>query len=152
MYILGIRADKVTEDDINRLIDNQVQENKSLDYKKELNISKDSDRKEFLFDISAMYNTDGGCILFGIEEEKDLKSQNTGKPLKITGIEIENSDKLFQQIEDIIKNCTDPSINNVIINEILVDSLKVLILGIPKGLGLPSMVTLTRPTSFLKGE
>lgn len=61
MYILGIRADKLVESDIKRLISNQIQENKSLDYKKELHISKDNDKKEFLYDISAMYNTDGGA-------------------------------------------------------------------------------------------
>jgi hypothetical protein len=150
MYILGIRSDNVTESDIKRLIENQIQENKSLDYKKELHISKDAEKKEFLFDITAMYNTDGGCLIFGIEEEKDAKNQNTGKPLKVTGIQIENSDKLIQQIEDIVKNCTEPSINHLIIKEIIVDSFNVLIIGIPKGLGLPSMVTFNQSNKFYK--
>lgn len=150
MYILGIRADKLVESDIKRLISNQIQENKSLDYKKELHISKDNDKKEFLYDISAMYNTDGGCIVFGIEEEKDSKNQNTGKPLKVTGIEIENSDKLIQQIEDIVKNSTEPSINHLIINEINIDGNNVLVIGIPKGLGLPSMVTFNQSNKFFK--
>jgi hypothetical protein len=150
MYILGIRADKLEGSDINRLLDNQIQENKLLDYKKELQISKDADKKEFLFDITAMYNTDGGCLIFGIEEEKDSKNQNTGKPLEITGIEVENSDKLIQQIEDIVKNCTDPSINNLIIKEINIEEKKVLVIGIPKGLGLPSMVTFNQSNKFFK--
>src|SRR5690554_990459 len=101
MYILGIRADKIQEADIKRLVENQIQESSNLDYKKELSISKDKDKKEFLFDVTAMYNTDGGCLVFGIEEEKDKDNQNTGKPKEITGIEIQNSDKLIQQIEDI---------------------------------------------------
>ena len=150
MYILGIRADKLQEADIKRLVENQIQENSNLDYKKELSISKDKDKKEFLFDVSAMYNTDGGCLVFGIEEEKDINNQNTGKPKKITGIEIENSDKLIQQIEDIVKNCTEPSISQLIINELEVDGLTVLILGIPKGLGLPSMVTYNQTNKFYK--
>lgn len=150
MYILGIKADKLEESDIKRLLDTQIQENKSLDYKKELHISKDADKKEFLFDISAMYNTDGGCIIFGIEEEKDSKNQNTGKPLRITGIEIQNSDKLIQQIEDIVKNCTEPSINHLIIKEININEKIVLVIGIPKGLGLPSMVTFNHSNKFFK--
>ncbi|WP_299253165.1 helix-turn-helix domain-containing protein [uncultured Lacinutrix sp.] len=150
MYILGIRADKLQEADIKRLVENQIQENSNLDYKKELSISKDKDKKEFLFDVSAMYNTDGGCLVFGIEEEKDINNQNTGKPKKITGIEIENSDKLIQQIEDIVKNCTEPSISQLIINELEVDGQTVLILGIPKGLGLPSMVTYNQTNKFYK--
>tara|TARA_R110002073_G_scaffold336034_1_gene529964 strand:+ start:3184 stop:4353 length:1170 start_codon:yes stop_codon:yes gene_type:complete len=150
MYILGIRADKLQVADIKRLVENQIQENSNLDYKKELSISKDKDKKEFLFDVSAMYNTDGGCLVFGIEEEKDINNQNTGKPKKITGIEIENSDKLIQQIEDIVKNCTEPSISQLIINELEVDGQTVLILGIPKGLGLPAMVTYNQTNKFYK--
>jgi hypothetical protein len=150
MYILGIRADNLQTADIKRLVENQIQESSSLDYKKELSISKDNDKKEFLFDVTAMYNTDGGCLVFGIEEEKDNKNQNTGKPKKITGIVIENSDKLIQQIEDIVKNCTEPSINQILINELKVDGENVLILGIPKGLGLPSMVTYNQTNKFYK--
>jgi hypothetical protein len=150
MYILGIRADKIQESDIKRLVENQIQESSSLDYKKELAISKDKDKKEFLYDVSAMYNTDGGCLVFGIEEEKDNNNQNTGKPKKVTGIEIQNSDKLIQQIEDVVKNCTEPSINQLIINELKVDGKSVLILGIPKGLGLPSMVTYNQTNKFYK--
>src|SRR5690554_2662056 len=150
MYILGIRADKIQEADIKRLVENQIQESSNLDYKKELSISKDKDKKEFLFDVTAMYNTDGGCLVFGIEEEKDKDNQNTGKPKEITGIEIQNSDKLIQQIEDIVKNCTEPSINQLIINELEVEGQTVLILGIPKGLGLPSMVTYNQINKFYK--
>jgi len=150
MYILGIKADKLVETDIKRLVNNQIQENKSLDYKRDLNFSKDKDKKEFLFDISAMYNTDGGCLVFGIEEEKDSKNQNTGKPSIITGIEIENSDKLTQQIEDIVKTCTEPSISHLLIKELIVDDKNVLIIGIPKGLGLPAMVTYNQTNKFFK--
>ncbi len=150
MYILGIKADKIVEKDIKRLIENQIQENKSLDYKRDVNFAKDKDKKEFLFDISAMYNTDGGCLIFGIEEEKDERNQNTGKPSKVTGIEIENSDKLIQQIEDIVKNCTEPSISQLIIKELKVGSKNVLIIGVPKGLGLPAMVTYNQTNKFYK--
>ncbi|MCR9226621.1 MAG: ATP-binding protein [Flavobacteriaceae bacterium] len=150
MYILGIRVDKLQEADIKRLVENQIQENSSLDYKKELSISNDKDKKEFLFDVSAMYNTDGGCLVYGIEEEKDSNNQNTGKPKIITGIEIENSDKLIQKIEDIVKNCTEPSINQMLINELKVDGKNILIIGIPKGLGLPAMVTYNQTNKFYK--
>ena len=150
MYILGIRADKVDEDLIKRLIDNQVQENKSLDYKRDLNISKDKDKKEFLYDISAMYNTDGGCFVFGIEELKDTNGQNTGKPDKITGIVLDNFDKLTQQIEDIVKNSSEPSITQLILNELEIDTKKILIIGVPKGLGLPAMVTYNQTNKFYK--
>jgi hypothetical protein len=150
MYILGIRADKVDKDLILRLIENQVQESKSLDYKRDLKFSKDQDKKEFLFDITAMYNTDGGCFVFGIEELKDENGQNTGKPYEITGIDIGNFDKLSQQIEDIVKNSSEPSVTQLILNEIDIDNKKILIIGVPKGLGLPAMVTYNQTNKFYK--
>lgn len=150
MYLLGIRANEIQEDDIIRLIENKIQESKILDYKKELKLSKDNDKKEFLYDISAMHNTDGGCIIYGIEEEKDDKGQNTGRPLKISGIELENSDKTFQQIEDIVKNSTEPNISQLILNELKVKEKTVLIIGIPKGLNLPVMITYNKTNKFYK--
>lgn len=150
MYLFGTRVDNLEEKDINRLIENQIQESKTLDYKKEINLQKDNDKKEFLYDVSAMYNTDGGCIIFGIEEEKDENDQNTGKPLRIVNLEVENFDKLSQQIEDILKNSTEPSISQISLKEIQSEKGKLLIIGIPKGLGLPSMVTFKSSNKFYK--
>lgn len=150
MYIIGKRVDEITAEDIKRLVINQVKENKSLDYKKELKISQDKDKKEFLFDITSMYNTDGGCLVYGIEESEDEKRQNTGTPEKIVGITIENHDKLTQQIEDIVKGNTEPSIANIAIKPIYIDGKEILIIGISKGLGLPSMVTFNETNKFYR--
>jgi len=150
MYILGKRADQLTADDIKRLVQNQVKENKALDYKKELKISQDKDKKEFLFDITSMYNTDGGCLIYGIEESKDDKGQNTGTPEKIVGVTIDNYDKLAQQIEDIVNGNTEPSISNIALNHLDIDGLSILVIGISKGLGLPTMVTFNETNKFYR--
>ena len=150
MYLLGKRADQIDAEDISRLVTNQIQETKALDYKKELKLSQDKDKKEFLFDITSMFNTDGGCLIYGIEERKDEKGQNTGIPESITGITIDNFDKLSQQIEDIIKANTEPSISNIVINRLLVDGANILVIGISKGLGLPTMVTFNETNKFYR--
>ena len=150
MYILGKRADTLDATDIKRLVDGKVQENKTLDYKKELKINQDKEKKEFLFDISAMSNTEGGCLIYGIEESKDEKGQNTGTPESIVGILIDNYDKLTQQIEDIIKGNTEPSISNIALNSLIVDDKKILVIGISKALGLPTMVTFNKTNKFYR--
>lgn len=150
MYILGKRADLLDEADIRRLVENRVQESKSLDYKKELKIGQDKDKKEFLYDVSAMYNTEGGCLVFGIEESKDEKGYNTGTPAAICGINIDNSDKLTQQIEDIIKGNSEPRISNIILNIIEMEGIFILVIGIPKGLGFPSMITFNESNKFYR--
>jgi len=150
MYILGKRADQLNTDDINRLVLNQVKETKSLDYKKELKLGQDKDRKEFLFDITSMFNTEGGCLIYGIAERKDDKDQNTGTPETITGIRVDNYDKLSQQIEDLIRGNTEPSITNIVLNHIIIDGQSVLVIGISKGLGLPTMVTFNDTNKFYR--
>lgn len=150
MYILGKRADQLNADDIKRLVQNQVQETKSLDYKRELKLGQDKERKEFLFDITSMFNTEGGCLIFGIEERKDNKGQNTGTPESIPGIQIDNYDKLSQQIEDIIKGNTEPSITNITLNHLTVEGQSVLVIGISKGIGLPAMVTFNETNKFYR--
>lgn len=150
MYLFGTRVDKLVKEDITRLIENQIQESKILDYKREIKLAKDNDKKEFLFDISAMYNTDGGCIIFGVEEEKDESGKNTGKPLKIIKLETENFDNLFQQIDDIVNNSTEPSISQIILKDIKLEEGVILVIGIPKRTSLPSMVTFKSSNKFYK--
>lgn len=123
---------------------------KALDYKRELNISEDADKKEFLGDITSFYNTDGRCIIFGIEEKKDENGHNTGIPEKIVAIPDENEDKLFQKIEDLIRSNTETNIAFVISHIEDIKGDKVLVLGIPKGLGLPAMVTFNDSNRFYR--
>jgi hypothetical protein len=140
----------LSEDDIKRLISNGVSESKTLDYKRELKIDTGDDKKEFLYDITSLANTEGGALVFGIEEQKDVKKQNTGIPSKIIGVKIDNKDKLIQKIEDLVKNNVEPSINSLTIKFLEVDGLDILIIGIPKSIGLPYMVTYNSTNKFYK--
>lgn len=152
MYILDKRVDNLSFEDIERLVINKVKETKTLDYKRDFSLAKDSDKKEFVNDITAFYNTDGGCIIYGIEERKDAKNQNTGIPENICGITIDNEDKLIQCIEDTIRSNTDPSIANLLIKILKINGCNdsVIIIGVPKGLWLPSMVTINDLNRFYK--
>ena len=150
MYLLGKRADQISAEDVNRLIESQVQENISLDYKMDFDLSKDAEKKEFLYDIASMMNAQGGCLVFGLKERKDDKGQNTGIPEEVTGIVIDNEDKTKQQIEDIIKTSTDPQRSNIVIKFIEIEDKKILIIGVSKGLGFPTMVTYKGTNKFYK--
>ena len=150
MYILGKYVDKIEQAEIERLVQNQVSENKSLDYKRELNIDSDKDKKEFLFDITSLYNSEGGCLIYGIEEAKDQNGQNTGIPEKIVGLPANNMDKLFQKIEDVVRSNTEPSINSLALKTIDINGDLILIIGVSKGLGLPAMVTFKQTNKFYR--
>ncbi len=151
MFLLGKYIKDVQEDDIKRLIDLGISESKTLEYKMELKIDADKDKNkaEFLADITALANTDGGIIIYGIKEEKDEKGNNKGVPFEVTGIIVDNKDKLIPSIEDIIRSGTDPKINSPAIHFVLVEGKTVLLIGISKFAALPHMVT-AKSSNFYK--
>lgn len=106
--------DSVTTNDLMELKSNGVHESKFLEYKKELKLIKDSDKKEFLADISSFANTSGGDIIYGI-------SELSGIPSTLEGIHIDNLDTLKQQIENIIRDGLEPRISGYSIKEIQKD-------------------------------
>lgn len=118
----------ITIDDINSLIENSVQENKYLDYKRELHIGTDSEKKEFLADISSFANAFGGDIIIGIEEDNKEKI-----PTKIIGITYENEDELIRRLEELIRQSIQPIILDIQYQIINVEKHKcILIIRIPQ--------------------
>jgi hypothetical protein len=96
---------EITFADIQSLIENKVQENKTIEYKRELPDNSDRDKIHFLSGVSALANTSGGDLIIGIEEEN-------GAPVSIPGIETENLDQEILRLEDIIRNGTEPRITD----------------------------------------
>ena len=88
MYVLNKPAEDITEVELQRLIDEERIEKKVLEYKSELPGNNDSDKKEFLADISSFANAIGGDLIYGVIENRE-----TGKPEKLEGIDIKNVDR-----------------------------------------------------------
>jgi hypothetical protein len=125
----------VNESDLKQLIEDQISERKTLDYKEELNIDTDADKKEFLADVSSFANTSGGELLIGITEDKGL-------PIGIPGLDIADSDKESLRIEQIIRDGLQSRIIGIQISWVaLSNSRKVLIIGIPKSWNSPHKVS-----------
>ena len=124
---------KIEIEDIQSLIDNKVVENKQLDYKRELHIDTEADKKEFLYDITSFANSAGGYMIFGIDED-----HNENVPKSIVGIPYETEDRLIRRIEDFVRQSIQPVILNI---EYRVIKLKedscVLIIYIPQSILAP---------------
>jgi hypothetical protein len=99
----------ITPADIARLIDDAVPEDRTLDYKEGLPGSSDSERKEFLADVSAMANTAGGHLLFGIAELRDSGGRPTGSPASAPGVPV-NADAEILKLENAIRDGIAPRI------------------------------------------
>lgn len=141
--------EKIEKADLEVLIKNRAEENISLDYKRGLPGSTDSEVKDFLFDIASLANSRGGYLIFGIEEEKDSQGKNTGIPKEILGCDIPNTDELIRRIESLIHTGIEDRISGIQFNIIPVKNKRsCLIIHIPKSPRSPHMVTFRGSNKF----
>src|SRR5579864_5364084 len=95
--------ERISEDDILALITNGVTEGRTIDYKRELPGNSDSEKKEFLADVSSFANTSGGDLVFGMDEAQGL-------PTRLNGVQSANVDLEIQRIDSILASGLDPRI------------------------------------------
>src|ERR1035441_2198211 len=89
--------------DIEALIANAASEGTTLEFKRELPGGSDDAKREFLADVSALANTSGGDILYGIDEED-------GSAAAITGIGITDLDAELLRLGNILNSGLEPRI------------------------------------------
>jgi len=98
--------DQLVEADFVSLMQNDVSEGVSIEYKKELILNDRDQKAEFLADVISLANSGGGDLLIGIDEEK-------GMPSAIPGIEVPDQDKLGLQVESICRDKIEPRISGL---------------------------------------
>ena len=117
----------ITAADLRRLIDDEVGERKTLDYKRDLPGNSRADRIEFLADISSFANAEGGDLIFGIE------APSGGLPIRIAGLKIDDVESLKLTFESRIRDGISRRLPGVEIREIaLGEGLVALIVRVPK--------------------
>lgn len=151
MRLRGKLVGNIEPADLAFLRENQVGEWRQLDYKLKLPGSSTKEKMEFLADATALANTAGGVIVYGVRESKDSDGQNTGLPAELDGIPdlrfaIEES-RLISMLNDGVT----PAIGGVaklqeVGNPSGGDPL--LVLGIPQGFAGPHMISLEKNNKF----
>ncbi len=101
MAISAIPLNQVSEADLQRLIDNRVPENITLEFKRDPYGANDQAKKEWLKDISALANTAGGDLIIGIAEEDGVAS-------KLVGIGSTTADEEIRRLEAILQDGLEP--------------------------------------------
>ena len=93
----------ITQNDLQFLIDEEIVENRTLEYKREINVETGDDKKEFLADVSSFANAEGGDIIFGIECDSGTKL-----PINLYDVSRDGKDKDIQTLENIIRDGIEP--------------------------------------------
>src|SRR5262249_49506878 len=97
-----------TEEDLQRLIDEEIQESLTLDYKASPSLARDDkSRDELCKDVTAFANSAGGQIIYGIVE-KDRKPVNVD----------DGSDLSREWIEQVIDSRVEPRLDGLVITPV----------------------------------
>jgi hypothetical protein len=69
MWIFNRPPDQIREDDLQGLIRDRVQENVTLDFKRDMYGGSDAEIRKMLRDVSSLANANGGCLVIGMGED-----------------------------------------------------------------------------------
>ena len=124
MYLPDILLDTITEADLIALASSGVPESQTIDYKRDTYGNTDSDKREFLADITSFANTIGGDIIIGIDE-------SNGLPTGITPIN-GDIDAEVRRLESIALTGIEPRLTNLRVRPVPVTGGHAIIVRVPR--------------------
>lgn len=141
MNLQGKLLEKISEADLQALIDNGVRESQTLEYKRGVYGRGDEEVREMLRDISSIANAFGGDLLIGVEEDGD------GVPVALPGIE-NGEAEAARIVGSCLSNIAEriPGLRAWPVS--LHNGRHVICLRIPRSLRAPHMVTLKGLNQF----
>lgn len=99
--------EQVGPSDFELLVIRRKAEGRTLDFKRDLYEKTDAGTRDFLADVTAFANTDGGDIVIGVSDDGD------GQAAEVVGIAAEGIDERVLGFEHQLKDCVDPRLSTV---------------------------------------
>ena len=96
---------------IESLKDRGVREDRTLDFKRELNLGSETERAEFLKDVTAFANGSGGVLLYGVEE---TRGANAGSIAGYPALTLDNPAATHELIDDLLRHGVDERLMGVL--------------------------------------
>lgn len=140
--MLPVHLDSVDESHLAALVTSGVRESRSLEFKAKLVWGTESEKKEFLADVSALANGGGGDLILGIAEENGTASE-------VVGLDTFDQDGDTLKIESIVRDGIAPRITGIRIRPIpLSNDRRAVVIRIPNSLNRPHMVVFKQWSRF----
>jgi len=142
MSLQHLNLATITESDLIRLIDDGVGESKTLEYKEALTLVTDEQKREFLSDVTALANTEGGDLLLGMKAEK-------GVAVELVGLKNFIDDDVRGKIENLFRDFLQPRLTGVQLTTLaLANGNHALLVRAPRSFTAPHMVRHQGVTRF----
>ncbi|MCK9386847.1 MAG: ATP-binding protein [Sulfuritalea sp.] len=118
------RLDELSAIALQQLCTDRCSESKTLDFKASLPSTSDKDKAEFLKDVTALANSDGGDLVFGVAEKEGVAN-------RIVPITSESADAAKRRLGQLLDSGTEPRIHGIQIHSVSVENGCVLIVRVP---------------------
>lgn len=139
--MISKHLDIIEKTDIEALVENEVGEGRTIEYKAGLPGGSDSDKKEFLADVSSFANAGGGDLLYGVAAAE-------GIPKEVVGLDA-NMDLVLLHLENLLRDGLEPRIPGVRMRPINgFTKGPVLLIRIPRSWAAPHMIKLGKSSRF----
>lgn len=132
----------IIEADLLALIDARTAEGTQLEFKRQLPDSNDQGNVRFLKGVTAFANTNGGDLIYGIEEHEGIAAT-------ITPLELTSQDQVVQRFENLCFNGVEPRVSTVQFRWVrLAQGGVVLIVRVARSWNAPHRVTAAKHNHF----
>lgn len=125
--------DAITEIDLQALVDNEVSEGKTVEYKQFVLGNTRDDKKEFLADVSSFANASGGYLIFGIKEE-------AGIAVEVCGLQDIDADAEVLRLENLLRDNLDPRVPGISMRAVPLAKGVAIVIHIPHSWAQPHVV------------
>lgn len=135
MTLRSVPIEEISQGHLRTLVDDDVAELRTIEYKRELPGSTSDDKKEFLADVSSLANANGGDLVYGVNEEN-------GIPIEVPGFETDDIDAVILRLEASIRDGISPRIQGLTSQPVpLASGRHALVIRIPRSFSRPHVVT-----------
>lgn len=146
--MLPVNFDDLTPNHIQELIESEVAEGLTLEYKEQLPGDQSDDKRKFLYGIAALANSAGGDMVFGIVDRDGPDGQNTGIAARLSGITIPNVQKAIEPLAHLIRDGIAPRLTGVMMKVVTCPEGDVVVIRVPASWNRPHMVTIGKADKF----
>lgn len=120
------KLESLNEAKLQELCDESYEESVTLDFKRELPGTSDKDKQEFLKDVCAFANADGGDLVYGITEQS-----GAAKLLSPIANVTEKSDAAKRRLGQVLESGLEPRIQGVLFYPIHTEKGYILVVRVP---------------------
>jgi hypothetical protein len=134
--------EQLNADLLHKLCDDQCPESDTLDFKRDLPGGLNEDKRELLKDVCSLANTDGGDLVYGIEEK-------AGAAAALKPIVGELADAAKRRISQVLDAGLEPRVQGIRVHHVDVDGGYVLVVRVPASFDGPHCIRFNNSRRFV---